>query len=622
MSSKIPKKSLTRLLVLGISLFFIFFEVARAVRVPFTPDEAGTLRKFVSTNILAVFSFGSANNHFLNTLLTKFFYALAGPSEFALRLPNLLAYVVFLIFAFLLLERFVESRLLVVCGFLLLNLNPYVLDFFSLSRGYGLSLGFLMAGLYFFFSFLEETTSAKQGGLRDLYLSLTAVSLAVLSNFVMLNIYLSLAIFAFGFFIILNMRERLDRPGAPPVSGKRPGGRILAGLLILAAVLFNLAVISQDFGLAGRFFEPITVRISGLEDKDRPKMQVLRIDSQNLEGELPRTGDLWKIENPIYFKAIKFRCPPELLSRIMRIEIRIGPQKFAYDAVDIKRFQIFYLDGFAVFMAKKAVSLKRSMIPPFRSMINWRGDSIFLKALFLRILLVTGIAGLVIALVCGIGSLLVSRRILTAEQFRPLALTTILLGLFTAYPLSILKKSGELYYGGQNGFVRDTVFSLIHNSFYGTSYFPRQEQAAGLFILLTILCFLIVLVVYFRKKSMIDTLPGLAVFSLLCLVSALTAGQRYLFGNPYLLGRTALFLIPLFTLLLVFLAHYAGCLKRGLNLVAATLLVAITILAAYHFYRTANTGLTVDWEREAIILGWNDRTTDVLDTPAFYGYMK
>jgi len=610
------------LLILGFSFFFIIYEVLRAVRVPFTPDEAGTFRKFVSTNILAVFSFASANNHFLNTLLTKFFYALFGPSELALRLPNLLAYLVYLVFAFLLLQRFAKTRILVVCGFLLLNLNPYVLDFFSLSRGYGLSLGFLMAGLYFFFLFLGDMASGEPRDLRDLYISLAAVSLAVLSNFVLLNVYLSLVFFSFMAFVVLNGRERVGWSTPRPGSGKRPGRRILLAIFILASVVFNLLVMSQDLGLAGRFFEPVSVRIVGLDDEDRPNMQVLRIDTQNLEGELGRTGDLWKTEDPIYFKAIKFRCPSGLLDKIKRIEIRIGPRKFSYDAVDIKRFQVFYVEGYAVFMAKKAVSLRRSIIPTFRFMINWRGDSIFLEALLWRILLVTGVAGLAAALIYGFGRLLGRRRILAAEQFRPLALTTILLGSFIGYPLAILKRSGELYYGGQNGFIRDTVFSLIHNSFYGASYFPRQEPLIVLLILLSILCFLIVLFIQARKASPTTALPGLSVPAILFLSSIFTILQRFLFGNPYLLGRTALFLIPLFTLLLVFLAQSVGRLKRSLRFIAAALLVVMTVLAAYHFFQTANTALTADWEREAVILGRFDPTTNVLDTPAFYGYMK
>lgn len=592
----------SHLLILGLSVFFVIYEVLRAARVPFTPDEAGTFRKFVSTNVLAVFSFGSANNHFLNTVLTKFFYGLAGSSELVLRLPNLLAYVVYLVSAFLLLERFVKNRILVVSGFLLLNVNPYVLDFFSLSRGYGLSLGFLMAGLYFFFSFLEETASRDPRGLRHLYLSLAALSLAVLSNFVLLNIYLSLVFFSFIVFAIQNSRERLGRPAAQSPFGKRPRRRILPALLVLAAVLFNFSVMSQDFGLAGRFFEPVAVKITGLDDKDKAQMKVLRIDTQNLEGELPNTGDLWKTEDTIYFKAIKFRCPPGLLSKIKRIEIRIGPQKFSYDAVDIKRFQVYNVEGYAVFMAKKAVSLKRSLIPAFRAMINWRGDSIFLGALLWRILLVAGIAGLVIGLIYGFGRLLGGWRILTAEQFRPLALTTILLGLFTGYPLAILKRSGELYYGGQNGFIRDTVFSLIHNSFYGASYFPWQEPLIAFLILSSILCFLIVLFVQMRKGSLTKARPGLSVLAILFLSSIFTISQRVLFGHPYLLGRTALFLIPLFTLLLLFLTQSLSRLKRSLSFIAVSLLVIVAILSLYHFYRTANTSMTVDWVRESNIV--------------------
>ena len=181
-------------------------------------------------------------------------------------------------------------------------------------------------------------------------------------------------------------------------------------------------------------------------------------------------------------------------------------------------------------------------------------------------------------------------------------MTTILLALFTGYPLAILKRSGELYYGGQNGFIRDTVFSLIHNSFYGASYFPWQEALIGLLILSSVLCFLIVLFVQVRKGSLTNARLGLSVLAILFLSSVFMISQRVLFGNPYLMGRTALFLIPLFALLLIFLTQSLSRLRRGLSVIAVSLLVIVTILSFYHFFRTANTSLTVDWVRESNIV--------------------
>src|SRR4029453_7506273 len=109
----------------------------------------------------SIFNFEVATNHFLNPLFTKASYLAAGGSEIALRLPNLIGYAMFLGYSLLILQRYVRPPI-ATAGFLLLNLNPYVLDFFTLSRGYGLSLGFLMGSLFYVFTFLDEVREGER----------------------------------------------------------------------------------------------------------------------------------------------------------------------------------------------------------------------------------------------------------------------------------------------------------------------------------------------------------------------------------------------------------------------------------------------------------------------------
>jgi hypothetical protein len=54
---------------------------------------------------------------------------MGGPSEFVLRLPNLMAYVVYLFFSFRILDRFAKDKIIAISGFFLLNLKvvSYVL---------------------------------------------------------------------------------------------------------------------------------------------------------------------------------------------------------------------------------------------------------------------------------------------------------------------------------------------------------------------------------------------------------------------------------------------------------------------------------------------------------------
>jgi len=152
-----------KLLSAGICVFFLAFAAMRAARVPLTYDEAASYIRYIDTNVPSVFdttawsifNFEVATNHFVNTLLTKACVAVAGNSELALRIANLIAYTMFLVFSVVILQRYVRPWV-AVAGLLLLNLNPYVLDFFALSRGYGLSLGFLMGALFFLFRFLID----------------------------------------------------------------------------------------------------------------------------------------------------------------------------------------------------------------------------------------------------------------------------------------------------------------------------------------------------------------------------------------------------------------------------------------------------------------------------------
>ena len=591
---------LHRLWILGIAGFFILFAIAKAVKTAITGDELGTYFSYISSNIPALFNFGSsANNHVLNTLLAKFFTLWAGTSELVLRLPNLLAYVVYLLFSFLILDRFIKNKNIVVCGYLLLNLNPYVLDFFCLCRGYGLSLGFLMPALFFFFSFLEKTAEGKQGGVRHLQISLVAASLAVVSYFGLLNVYLSLVVCAFVFLIIINIHGRRRLPLEEPPQNKPKKKIFFWPAIILAAVLFNLLVSFQDFALVQNLFEPVAVRMTGLDEEDRQNIHVSRVDIQNQEEELSQKQGLWQLEKPAYFTAVRFRCRPEVLSKIQKIEISIGQKIFSTEATDIQKSKSDPAKKEAVFTSPDPASLRRSIFPMFKPVINWRGDGPYLKVLLLRMLLIAGIAALASAFILIIGGRLRRQRLLRAEQFRPLAWTTLALGLFIGYPFYVLRRSGEFYYGGKSGLIPDTVYSLIRKSFYGNTYTGGQDTAVFVLVCLFVLCSLIVLSIYYRKNFAVRALPGTALLAILALSVVSTIIQRALLGTAYLSGRTAVFFVPLFMLLLIFLIYDLCRLKKNIEIIATGLMLILTILFVSHFCLTANTTKTMEWKVDA-----------------------
>ncbi len=585
-----------KLSILGISLFFLGFEVVRAIRTPFTLDEAVTYLNFISKEFLATFNFNLANNHFLNTLLAKLFCALGGSSEIVLRLPNLLAYGIYLFFAFLILDTFVKTKIIVLCGYLLLSLNPYVLDFFSLCRGYGLALGLMMAALFFFFSFIVRVTESGLVRYHQLRLSLLFAALAVVSNFSLLNVYLALLVVAFGFFIVFNLRPPKRFLQLPPVQQQPRRAKIIWPLLLLGVILFNLVTISYDFNLSEKLFEPVSVRIAGLNDQEKQEVHVFRLNVRDEETRLSYEDGLWRHRDLVYFKGIKFGCPPDILERINAIEISLGRKIFSLDSADLKRLK--KLRG-NKFYSSYFTSLKRSRFPAFRPAINWKGDSALLMALTMRIVFVAGIAVPIALLILGTVRLLARWRILTYEQFRPLASTTLLLALSIGYPIYMIKSVGDLIHGGKTGFIPDTVFSLIRNSFYGASYFPQQEQAVFLFIILSILGSLMVLFVLGRKKAFTEALPLFALLGILSFSAGSTILQSILLMTPYLLERTAIFFIPPFLILLIFLLHslYHG--RTGPRVMAIALLAIVTVFSVFHFSRTARTDRAVEWISDA-----------------------
>ncbi len=176
-------------LLVTASVVLVATSAYRAATSSFTHDESLSF---------AIFNWapqwgGTANNHLLNTRLMRLCSWLFGNSELSLRMPNVAAHVIYLGSTLLLLKR-LKQPLIQVLGFVLLALNPYILDFFSLARGYGLGLACLMLSLYLLMRAHEE----KPAGRPAIYgfLSLLSAALAVLANFSFLTYYLPMVLVA------------------------------------------------------------------------------------------------------------------------------------------------------------------------------------------------------------------------------------------------------------------------------------------------------------------------------------------------------------------------------------------------------------------------------------------
>src|SRR5262249_14534876 len=115
----------------------------RAATQSLTHDEALTYNWFVNKTWGTVFHVYEANHHILYTILEKLSTRILGPSEFSIRLPSVIGGAIYFIAVFRIGRLVVGRGWKLIAWVALLSLNPFLLDFTSAARGYGLSIAFL-----------------------------------------------------------------------------------------------------------------------------------------------------------------------------------------------------------------------------------------------------------------------------------------------------------------------------------------------------------------------------------------------------------------------------------------------------------------------------------------------
>ncbi len=179
------------------------YVLIRAFTVGVTYDESWTLREIVPGSFYSIvrFDYVEANNHVLNSLLIKSLQSIGLKSLFFARLPNVLAFIGFSLFSMKICRNFTQSKIGLLC-FVLLLFNPFAVEFFSLARGYGISLCFMSGSLYYL------QLSFKNGHSKYQYLALSCAALSVYAGFSMMNYYIVL----FGVLVLLGLYRRRKLP--------------------------------------------------------------------------------------------------------------------------------------------------------------------------------------------------------------------------------------------------------------------------------------------------------------------------------------------------------------------------------------------------------------------------
>ena len=175
-----PKPDRRVLVLAALSATAFAYAVVRAIRIPIVHDEALTWVFFVTGPLAGTLDPRiplAENNHYLNSIFSAASWRAFGGGDLALRAPNLLAYPLFLAATASLALR-MRSAVLSVAAFLVLNAHAFAVEFFSLSRGYGLGLAFLASGV----AILVEALERPRRGTVAASLGVLCLSLAAAAH--------------------------------------------------------------------------------------------------------------------------------------------------------------------------------------------------------------------------------------------------------------------------------------------------------------------------------------------------------------------------------------------------------------------------------------------------------
>ena len=183
--SKIEKK-----IAYLIGMLLFSYLVLRSIYSPILHDEIATFYYYIQPGIyFPPHAHWDANNHILNSMLSGWSYQLFGDAPWALRLPNVLAYILF-VWATWKLASLLQNKSLRWGFFLAMTMAHYMFEYFNETRGYGLSMAFLSLGIFFTIRYLNSAQYRYLLGLLMAYLLACMANLTLLYSCLLIGVVL------------------------------------------------------------------------------------------------------------------------------------------------------------------------------------------------------------------------------------------------------------------------------------------------------------------------------------------------------------------------------------------------------------------------------------------------
>ncbi len=230
--------------MLSIAALFIYL-LLRSIFVPFLYDESATFFHYIHKgSFIPPYAHWDANNHILNSALGYFSYLSFGSSTFALRLPNLLTAILFFYYTYKIAKE-ISNKTIRWTFIITLFFAHNFIEFFALSRGYGMSMAFLFGAIY------SVIQVVKNNRLSDYLSSVIFISLAILANLTLINTAIMLA-------IILSINVFISRPKTKQLEHEASNFFTLkAATIITLGVLLPIAALIRlllEFKMKGLLY--------------------------------------------------------------------------------------------------------------------------------------------------------------------------------------------------------------------------------------------------------------------------------------------------------------------------------------------------------------------------------
>jgi len=224
----IPRITAEHIYEWGLFYLLFFYLVLRAAYVPPLHDEVATFFHYIEVgDIWSDTAVLDANNHLLNSYLSRFTYLLFGDNFFFLRLPNILAFFIYF-WSVVHLLKGLNHRFNYLIALVALNTIPFVFEYFALTRGYGLGLAFFTFSVALLFRWIKTQKSGV------LFFCLIAGWLSVFANLIFINSFVLLVFMVLIFFIVHRANFTLKRYAF------QIGSIVLVGILTYPLIQFGL----------------------------------------------------------------------------------------------------------------------------------------------------------------------------------------------------------------------------------------------------------------------------------------------------------------------------------------------------------------------------------------------